>query len=286
MEHIVNTGQAQAWNGLEGRHWASHQDRWDAVNDGFNKLLLDAAALAHNAQVLDIGCGAGRTTRLAARLAPAGRAVGLDLSGPMLDRARATARDEGVANAEFLQGDAQVHPLSPDTFDAAISRYGVMFFADPSAAFANLGRALRSHGRLAFVCPAEPEGNEWITAMTLLRDILPVGEFGTPGAGMFSLSDPDCITGILSAAGFADIHIEHVTAYGHWGEDAEDAAAFLLDSGPGRHLLDQVDADVQAQARSALQDVLRIHETDGRVALRSTAWLVTARRQAVTQLGA
>ncbi|MFD8644152.1 MULTISPECIES: class I SAM-dependent methyltransferase [Streptomyces] len=286
MEHIVNTGQAQAWNGPEGRHWAAHQDRWDAVNDGFNKLLLDAVGLAHNAQVLDIGCGAGRTTRLAARLAPAGRAVGLDLSGPMLDRARATARDEGVANVEFLQGDAQVHPLYPDTFDAAISRYGVMFFADPSAAFANLGRALRPHGRLAFVCPAEPEGNEWITAMTSLRGILPVGDFGTPGAGMFSLSDPDRITGILSAAGFADIRIEHVTAYGHWGERAEDAAAFLLDSGPGRHLLDQVDADVQAQARSALQDVLRLHETEGRVALRSTAWLVTARRQAGTPAGA
>ncbi|MEU3750189.1 MULTISPECIES: class I SAM-dependent methyltransferase [Streptomyces] len=286
MEHIVNTGQAQAWNGPEGSHWAAYQDRWDAVNDGFNKLLLDAAGLAHNAQVLDIGCGAGRTTRLAARLAPAGRAVGLDLSGPMLDRARATARDEAVANAEFLQGDAQVHPLSPDTFDAAISRYGVMFFADPAAAFANLGRALRPHGRLAFVCPAEPEGNEWITAMTSLRGILPVGDFGTPGAGMFSLSDPDRITGILSAAGFADIRIEHVTAYGHWGEHAEDAAAFLLDSGPGRHLLDQVDADVQAQARSALQDVLRLHETEGRVALRSTAWLVTARRQAATPSGA
>ncbi|MFF4871448.1 class I SAM-dependent methyltransferase [Streptomyces sp. NPDC000961] len=282
MEHIVNTGQAQAWNGPEGRHWAAHQDRWDAVNDGFNKLLLDAAGLAQDAQVLDIGCGAGRTTRLAARLAPAGRAVGLDLSGPMLDRARATARDEGVANAEFLQGDAQVYPLSPDTYDAAISRYGVMFFADPSAAFANLGRALRPHGRLAFVCPAEPEGNEWITAMTSLRDILPVGDFGTPGAGMFSLSDPDRVTGILSGAGFADIQIKHVTAHGHWGEHAEDAAAFLLDSGPGRHLLDQVDADVQAQARSALQDVLRLHETEGGVALRSTAWLVTACRQAAT----
>ncbi|MER6999875.1 methyltransferase domain-containing protein [Streptomyces sp. NPDC000410] len=281
MERIVNTEQSQAWNGYEGRHWASHQDRWDAVNDGFNPLLLDAAGLAGDDRVLDIGCGAGRTTRLAARHAAYGHAVGLDLSAPMLERARATAHEEGVGNVEFLQGDAQAYAFPPAAFDVAISRYGVMFFADPAVAFANIGSALRPGGRLAFICTAEAEGNEWLMALASLSGILPIGEFGVPGApGMFSLADPARTTGLVSAAGFADVHAERVTAYGIWGRDAQDAADFLLDSGPGRHMLAQVDAATGDRARGTLRDALRPHEADGAVMLLSTAWLVTGRRAA------
>ncbi|MET9322266.1 class I SAM-dependent methyltransferase [Streptomyces sp. NPDC003038] len=280
MDRIANTDQAQAWNGSEGAHWARHQDRWDAVNDGFNQLLLGAAAIAGRSRVLDIGCGAGRTTRLAARQAGAGgQAVGLDLSAPMLERARASAEREGLDNVSFVEGDAQVHPLEPGTFDTAVSRFGVMFFADPVAAFANIGRALRPGGRLAFICTAEAEGNEWLQAIAALRDILPVGDFGKPGTpGMFSLAVPDDTYGILSAAGFEGAQAVRVEAFGNWGRDAEDAAAFLLDSGPGRHLLAQVDSRVGALARRTLVDVMRPHETDGGVLLRSSAWLVTAVR--------
>ncbi|MET9346020.1 class I SAM-dependent methyltransferase [Streptomyces termitum] len=280
MTTIANTAQEQAWNGPEGAHWARHQDRWNAVNDGFNAPLLDAAGITGDHRVLDLGCGAGRTTRLAALRAPRGHALGLDLSAPMLAEARAQAAREGVANASFVRGDAQTHPFETGSFDAAVSRYGAMFFADPEAAFGNIGRALRPGGRLALVCPSDPDGNGWVTAMTSLRAILPVGDFARPGLpGMFSLADPDRVRAVLAAAGFARTSVEEVRAYGTWGRDAADAAGFLLATGPGRHLMGQADEPTRARARAALTAHLRAHKTPtGPVRLLSTAWLVTAVR--------
>ncbi|APU38500.1 class I SAM-dependent methyltransferase [Streptomyces sp. TN58] len=279
MGHFANTAQAEAWNGYEGAQWARSQERWDAVNDGFNQPLLDAAAIRGTDTVLDVGCGAGRTTRLAARRAVRGRALGLDLSDPMLARARESAEREGVANAAFVQGDAQVHPLEAEGFDAVISRYGMTFFTDPVAAFANLHRALRPGGRLAFVCAAEAEANEWLAALASLGDVLPLGGFGKAGApGMFSLTDPGRIRGLLTAGGFDGVGVRRVEAAGKWGADAADAAAFLLDSGPGRHVLDQVSEARQDAARRGLTAALERHEADGGVWLRSSSWLVTAVR--------
>ncbi|GAA4330830.1 methyltransferase domain-containing protein [Streptomyces venetus] len=282
MPDIVNTEQAQAWNGPEGAHWARHQDRWNAVNEGFDEPLLDAAGITGGHRTLDLGCGAGQTTRLAALRAPRGHALGLDLSGPMLAEARARAERENITNVAFTQGDAQTHPFEADVFDAAISRYGVMFFADPVAAFANVGRALRPGGRLAFVCPADATFNEWVAAVASLRVVLPVGDFGRPGLpGMFSLSVPDRIRDVLTAAGFTAIAINQARVYGTWGHGAEDAAEFLLGTGPGRHLLEQAAPTARTRARQVLTDHLRDHETaDGTVRLRSTSWLVTADRPA------
>ncbi|MFI0192102.1 class I SAM-dependent methyltransferase [Streptomyces sp. NPDC017082] len=279
MDRLVNTAQAEAWNGYEGEQWARSHDRWDAVNDGFNQPLLDAAALSETDRVLDIGCGAGRTTRLAARRARQGEAVGLDLSGPMLGRARESALRERVENVSFVQGDAQVHAFDAEGFDAVISRYGMTFFTDPVAAFANLHRALRPGGRLAFICAAEAEANEWLEALASLEGILPLGGFGKPGGpGMFSLTDPDRIRALITAGGFAGAEVRRSEVPGRWGADAADAAAFLLDSGPGRHLLGQVGPPDQARARQALTAALRRHEADSAVWLRSSSWLVTAVR--------
>ncbi|MCX5380463.1 class I SAM-dependent methyltransferase [Streptomyces sp. NBC_00091] len=277
MRHIANTAQAQAWNSYEGAHWAAHHDRWNAVNAGFDQPLLAAASIRPDERVLDIGCGAGATTRLAARAAHRGHALGLDLSGPMLDRARTLAAQENLANVAFTHGDAQVHPLPPAAYDVAISRFGIMFFADPTAAFANIASALRPGARIAFLSAAEPEGNEWLTALTGLADILPIGGFGSPGGpGMFSLADPGTATALLRTAGFHNVRAEHVEAWGIWGRTARDAADFLLDSGPGRHLLSAVDPDTQARARDRLTETLRAHEAEGAVRLRSTGWLLTA----------
>ncbi|MFB8393861.1 class I SAM-dependent methyltransferase [Streptomyces yangpuensis] len=279
MGHFANTAQAEAWNGYEGAQWARSQERWDAVNDGFNQPLLDAAAISGTDAVLDIGCGAGRTTRLAARRAARGRALGLDLSGPMLGRARESAARGGVANVAFVQGDAQVHPLDAGAFDAVISRYGMTFFTDPVAAFTNLHRALRPGGRLAFVCAAEAEANEWLAALASLEGILPLGGFGKAGGpGMFSLTDPGRIRDLLAAGGFDGVDVRRVEVPGKWGADAADAAAFLLDSGPGRHLLGRVTPPAQEAARRALTSALVRHEADGGVWLRSSSWLVTAVR--------
>ncbi|MET8571512.1 methyltransferase domain-containing protein [Streptomyces sp. NPDC004783] len=280
MPDVVNTDQEKAWNGPEGAHWARNQDRWNAVNEGFDEPLLDAAEIAPDHRILDLGCGAGQTTRLAARRAPKGHALGLDLSAPMLAEARSRAAREGVTNASFTQGDAQVHPFGAGVSDVAISRYGVMFFADPVAAFGNVGRALRPGGRLAFVCPADARLNGWVTAVESLRDFLPVGDFGRPGLpGMFSLAAPDRIRDVLAAAGFTDITVDRAEAWGTWGHGAEDAAQFLLGTGPGRHLLEQADATARDRARRTLTDHLRDHlAADGTVRLRSTSWLVTADR--------
>ncbi|MEU7017165.1 class I SAM-dependent methyltransferase [Streptomyces sp. NPDC046385] len=276
MQQTANTTQAQAWNGYEGAHWAAQHERWNAVNAGFNEPLLGAASIRPTDHVLDIGCGAGATTRLAAQAATRGHATGLDLSGPMLERARSVAAAEGITNVSFMHGDAQVHDL-PNAFDVVISRFGVMFFSDPAAAFANIASALRPGGHVALVSAAEPEANDWLTALTALRDILPIGGFGVPdGPGMFSLADPDNATGLLRSAGLHEVRAEHVQAQGTWGRTAQEAADFLLDSGPGRHLLSSVDPDAQARARRRLTEILGDHETEGAVRLRSTGWLLTA----------
>ncbi|WP_330335368.1 class I SAM-dependent methyltransferase (plasmid) [Streptomyces sp. NBC_00536] len=274
-----NTAQAESWNGYEGAQWARSQDRWDAINDGFNEPLLGAAAIGDLDRVLDIGCGAGRTTRLAAQRAHRGHALGLDLSAPMLEAARASTGREAVRNASFVQADAQVHPFAPGSFDAAISRYGVMFFADPVAAFANIARALRPGGRLAFICAAEPSANEWLRALTSLRGILPLGDFGEPGApGMFSLADPDHTLALLSEAGYEHPRAQRVEVAADWGKDAETTAEFLLAAGPVRHLLDQVGPDAQESAHQTLTSALRPHHHNGAVRLRSASWLITATR--------
>ncbi|MGW8992404.1 class I SAM-dependent methyltransferase [Streptomyces zhihengii] len=277
--HIANTEQAQAWNGYEGAHWARQQARWDEINAGFTAPLLDAAYIRSDDAVLDIGCGAGATTRAAARRAVDGRVTGVDLSGPMLERARASARAERLGNTTFEHGDAQVHPLAERGFDAVISRYGVMFFADPVAAFANIRSGLRPGGRAAFVVAADGAGNEWLRALGALGSDLPLGGFGaTGGPGMFSLADPARVEEVLAAAGFARIRVTRAEAPGRWGDDAEDAAAFLMDTGPAQHRLSLLGEGAGIRARRALVDLLRPAERPGGVLLRSTAWLVTAVR--------
>ncbi|MYW01054.1 class I SAM-dependent methyltransferase, partial [Streptomyces sp. SID3343] len=153
---IANTAQAALWDGEVGAHWAEHADRYDAIMHAFDGALFAAAGIGASDHVLDIGCGTGHTTRLAARRAAQGHAVGIDLSGAMLERARERSAAHGLANVSFVQGDAQVYPFPFADFDVAISRGGVMFFADHAAAFATIRRALLPAGRLAFVCPQPP----------------------------------------------------------------------------------------------------------------------------------
>ncbi|MFJ9457795.1 class I SAM-dependent methyltransferase [Kitasatospora sp. NPDC101447] len=296
MRTPVNTAQSQAWNGDEGRYWSEHHDRWNAVNEGFDRPLLAAAAIAPADRVLDIGCGAGQTTRLAAEAAAHGSVLGLDLSAPMLARARALAADRDprrpAGRIAFEQGDAQVHPLPAAAFDVAISRFGIMFFDNPAAAFANIARALRPGGRLAFVCVADPARTQWVRVLDEVRAALPLPpRTAAPhsGPGMFSLADPAVIHRVLTAAALTDVRTEPVEAHGHFGRDAADAADHLLGSGPARDLAEQLDrADPAAtgtgarsgtdRIRAALATALAPHERPDGLRLRTAAWLVTATR--------
>src|SRR5438105_1841920 len=140
----TNAEQAGAWDGDEGAYWAENAERFDRAVAAYHERFLAAAGIGGAERVLDIGCGTGQTTRDAARAAPDGTALGVDLSGRMVELARRLATGEGIANARFEQADAQVHPFAARSFDVAISRTGTMFFGDPAAAFANIAGAVRS----------------------------------------------------------------------------------------------------------------------------------------------
>ncbi|MFV0132374.1 class I SAM-dependent methyltransferase [Streptomyces sp. HMX87] len=278
-EHVVNSQQATAWNGYEGRHWADHQDRYDAINDGANTPLLDAAAIAPGDRVLDVGCGNGRVTRLAA--GRAAYALGIDLSAPMLERARASAAAESVGNVGFVQADAQVHDFEEGAFDVAVSRFGVMFFADPVAGFGNIGRALRPGGRLAFVCPQSFDRMDQSAVFAAVSEHVRLPDLSrSTGPSPLALADPDDTRRVLADAGFDDVAVEGVEAPQYWGEDAEDAAGFLFGLGPLRHWLREADADADAQerARRAATDAFRAYQADSGVRLTGRYWLVTAVR--------
>ena len=231
MTTIANTAQAEAWNGYEGSHWAEHRDRYDAVNSGFNDHLLRAAAIGDRSRVLDVGCGTGQISRLAARSAGRVSVLGLDLSAPMLPRARAVSAAEGIGNVTFEQGDAQAHPLPAAAFDVVVSRFGIMFFGDAVAAFANIGRSLRPGGRLA------------VLAMRRLADhdlgtVLEAAAAHVPALGVSADGGPDSFDpSALEAAGLAEIEVAAVDAVQVWGSDADDAGAFFAEWGPVRHHL-------------------------------------------------
>jgi ubiquinone/menaquinone biosynthesis C-methylase UbiE len=277
MQSIVNTEQAQAWNGYEGVHWADHQDRWDVVNSGANDHLFAAAAIGDHDRVLDVGCGNGQTSRLAARLAAHGQIVGLDLSRPMLERARASAAAEGLSNVRFEQGDAQVYPFAPATFDVAISRFGIMFFADPIAAFGNVRRALQPSGRLAFVSLGDLRNNDLGVLFAALARHVPVSApAASAPTGPFSLSDPARIHEVLSQAGFRDVSATPIEWAMPFGRDAADAAEFLVGSGPVHAALEHADQRAKRQALQAVTDALQPFEGADGVRLRGSHWLVRA----------
>jgi SAM-dependent methyltransferase len=276
---IVNAAQAEAWNGYEGEHWAANDDRYDVVNSGFNGPLLDAAGIGETSRVLDVGCGNGKLTRLAASRARHGQATGLDLSGPMLARARARAAEEGIGNVTFEQGDAQVYQLPPGGFDVAVSRFGVMFFGDPVAAFANIGRGLRPGGRLAFACLPDLSGTDLGPVFAAAAAHLPAPP--PPATGTTSpesLADPERAREVLTGAGFTDVSWTLVETAQVWGRNVVDAAGFIWGWGPVQFRVRYAGPGAITRAWAALEDALAPFATPGGVILRGAAWLVTAQR--------
>ncbi|MFG2475897.1 class I SAM-dependent methyltransferase [Streptomyces fagopyri] len=276
MTRIAGSVQAQVWNGPLGSHWAAHHARYDALVSGLDDALFEGAAIAAGDRVLDVGCGAGATTRTAGRLAAHGHAVGVDISAPLLDRARAATVAEDVTNVAYELGDAQTHRFPAAGYDVVISRGGVMFFADHAAAFRNLARALRPGGRLAFVCP-QPAGPhvEESRALSLFAKLLDAPDAHTVAAqtAMASLSDPARIREVLE--GWDEVSVTPAGTEAVWGRDANDAVGFILSRTPGRV--------VDAVTRKALEDTLRPYETDRGVRLRAAVWLVTAKRSPALQ---
>jgi len=231
--------------------------------------------------VLDVGWGCGATTLAAARAVAEGEAVGIDLSESMIDRARQRALDEGIGNARFEVADAQTFHL-PVPFDATISRFGLMFFEDPVAAFANLCGGLWPGGRLAFVCWQEMAVNEWMTVpATAALAHVPMPELGEPDApGPYSLADADRVREILTGAGLVDVDLESVEEKMLLGGRGTvgDAVEFLSHTGMGQALLGDAAPAVREQVFAAVRESLLPYVTDDGVRVGAAAWLVTARR--------
>jgi SAM-dependent methyltransferase len=208
MANDVNADQREFWSGDPGQVWVREQARIDAMHEEAAALLLEAAAPQPGEVIHDIGCGAGTTTlRLARRVGPGGIATGYDISAPLTRAAEAAAQAEGVANARFVLADAQTHPFPPAAAQAVVSRFGVMFFADPVAAFRNMARALAPGGRFVFVCWAGPSENPWFSLpMQVARDVLGGIEASDPHApGPMAFADTGRVTALLQAAGLQGI---------------------------------------------------------------------------------
>lgn len=276
----ANEAMAAAWNGEDGAHWVAHAERYDRSLARYQPHLLDAAAIRETDRVLDIGCGSGRTTRDAARLAAQGEAVGVDVSGVLVENARRLAEAEDVRNATFVHADAQVHPFEAGAFDVGISRTGVMFFADAPAAFANIGRAIRPGGRLALLVWQSPAENEWVSAFmsVLLAGRTPPPPPAPDAPSPFSLADPARVRSVLGTAGFTDIALEDVRHPMDFGDDVDDAFAFVSTLGMTRGMLTDLDEDARAAALVSLRDELANHATADGVHYRSAVWIITARR--------
>ena len=274
-----NAEMAGAWNGEEGEDWAARADRYDAASAAFDSGLLEAAGIGAADRVLDVGCGAGVSTRAAARAAPDGHATGIDLSGLLLAEARRRSAAAGLTNTTFVQGDAQVHPFEPAAFDVAVSRFGAMFFGDPVAAFGNVARALRPGGRLAALSWQPLARNEWL--LVLRRTLAagrPLPEPPGDAPGPFGLSDPDHVRRVLAAAGFETVHVAEVPGMVRLGADAEDAFDFVSGLGLTRGLLGGLDDGARRVVLDGLRAALAEHATPDGVLLGAAAWLTTAHR--------
>lgn len=275
----TNAEQREYWNQEGARHWVDHQARYDEMLAPFGRAVVDAAAIEPVHRVLDVGCGNGATTRAAARAAGDGSALGIDLSEAMLECARATSRDEGIPNIEFEVADAQTRPFDAE-FDRVISRFGVMFFEDPVAAFTNIRRALRDGGRLAVVVWQDVGANEWVRvpSAAVFQHVSPP-EAADPGApGPFSLGDPDRVRSILDDAGFSDVSVDPfetpLLLGGHGSFD--EAADFQANSGMAARLLGDAPPEVVERALTAMREALRPYATPDGVQLDAAAWIVTA----------
>jgi SAM-dependent methyltransferase len=273
----ANAQQLAAWDGDEGTYWAEHAERFDRAVAGHDGPFQAAAAFSPTDRVLDVGCGNGQNTRDAARAARSGFALGVDLSAPMLDRARRAASAEGLTNVEFLQADAQIHPFEPASFDVAICRTSAMFFADHVAALANIGRALRPGGRLVLLTWQPLAHNEWLEAIATALAAGRPPQIPPPGAGPFALSEPERIRAVLDDAGFIDTELVGNEAPMWFGVDAADACAFI--EGLMGWMLEGLDDAARTAARDALASTAAAHQTADGVTFASATWITTARRR-------
>jgi ubiquinone/menaquinone biosynthesis C-methylase UbiE len=256
------------------------QTSFDTELSRHNEVLRRACGIHFGDHILDIGCGTGQTTRQAASTARSGRALGVDVSAPSIERARQLARAAKLRNVTFEHADAQTYRFPQDHFDVAISRFGTMFFADPAAAFINIRRALRPAGRLVMMVWQAHEHNEWIVAINHSLET-PRAQAADASAELdpFSLADPPTVTEILEAAGFADVAFTDVREPVHYGVDIAAALAWVRGFTCTTDALQRLDPVAAKRAVGRLRETLAAHASHDGVWFNSRAWIVTARRR-------
>jgi SAM-dependent methyltransferase len=253
---------------------------YDAELQSHNAALLPACAIRSHEHVLDIGCGTGQTTREAARLAATGSALGVDITAPLIVRARELAAGEGLRNVRFEHGDAQTHTFPQQHYDIAISRYGTMFFADPVAAFRNIAGALRPGGRLVMMVWQAHEANEWSIAVH--QALAPYESPATASPATqehFSLADPDAVERILGAAGFSDVQLRDVREPVYYGENLDAAIEWVGGFRFVRNVEQRLEPDAATRLLASLRDALARRSSETGVWFDAREWIVTAARQ-------
>jgi SAM-dependent methyltransferase len=253
---------------------------YDAELQRHNEVLRRSYGIRPEDQVLDIGCGAGQTTRDAARMARAGAVLGVDVSASAIERARQLTDAAGLSNVSFERADAATYTFPPSSFDVAISRFGTMFFADPVAAFANIRRALRPGGRLVMIVWRERDLNEW----SVLIERALVDETDAPAASparqdAFSLADPSLTERLLAAAGFVEPSFTDVHVPVYYGPDVAAAVEWVRGFSSVRDVLQGLDPASAERALQRLGQALAGHVSGSGVWLDSRSWIVAARRR-------
>ncbi len=268
-----NSEQIEFWNGEAGDKWVAQQQVMDATLRPVSDTLLAQANPQAGEAALDVGCGCGDTSLALARSGLS--VVGVDISEPMLAHAR--TRVEANQALEFVQADAATEAFST-SYDLILSRFGVMFFDDPVAAFANLKKHASDGGRLCFVCWQPPKLNAWVSApMMAVKDLLPESAPMDPHApGPFAFADAQRTQRLLEDAGWRDVQIDDLRWAMKLGENAEDAMRFATQIGPLAGALRELPESKHAVIRDRVLSAVKPHETADGVMMDAASWVVTA----------
>ena len=263
----ANASQIEYWNAGPGSKWAGFQEVLDATFEGVKARLLERTAVTPGERILEIGCGTGATTLdLAAGAGAQGQVVAVDVARPLMERARARAAEAGLGNTAFVLADAQTHGFEAGAFDLVASRFGVMFFEDPVAAFTNIARALRGGGRVSFVSWAGLEANPWFAiprevAIKRLGEPTPV----PPNApGPMAFQDTAYVADILAEAGLTEISGEVEEIALSVPGPLSEVATFATNLGPVSRILAEKEGTEEDRAAIArvLEERLKVYMTD------------------------